>query len=107
MAPRCDRNPTLLLWHRIVSPVAGPGLLQALLHILALEVESMAQARNHRESQDLYPPYPVGSRSTQSLGRVVDNLTGDRRHRRRAQQKAVEIERILRNGSICRRSAEA
>jgi hypothetical protein len=62
----------------------------------------MAQMRNHRESEDLYPPYPIGSRSTQSLGRLVDNLTGDRRHRKKAHLRAAEIERILRQGSATR-----
>lgn len=34
---------------------------------------------------------PIGSRSTQSLGKWIDNLMGDSRHRERARKKVKEL----------------
>jgi hypothetical protein len=56
----------------------------------------MARA-DDRQPQGIYPPFVIGSRSTQSLGRWIDNLLGDKKIRERARRRAEERERRLRN----------
>lgn len=51
--------------------------------------------RAQDQKTSLWPPHPVGSRSTQSLGRWLDNLLGDRRFRDRARRKAEQRQRRL------------
>lgn len=35
--------------------------------------------------------FPIRSKPTQSLGKWIDNLMGDRRHRERARKKVQEV----------------
>lgn len=51
--------------------------------------------RAQDQKASLWPPYPVGSRSTQSLGRWIDNLLGDRRFRKRAREKSEQLRQRL------------
>lgn len=51
--------------------------------------------RAQEQKASLWPPHPVGSRSTQSLGRWIDNLLGDRRFRKRARRKSEQLRRRL------------